>query len=189
MRMFTLFMVCCLASLLGARLAAAQESAGSGRGSSPSNEANDMSLSNVTTGTKGVGRQDALPGPQVSWKSVPTPEPAEGETQRIGGLVVGGLGLSGIVAGVITGVLATQENNKAKSDCQGNTCTVGSESALSSARTLGTISTVLFVAGALATVSGAVIFFTAPRSRPNGSPVIGLGFAPQGLGLSLSGQL
>ncbi len=97
-----------------------------------------------------------------------TPEDVEpaGSGQRTTGLILGGVGAAGLVAGGIFGVLAISKNNQAKDICSGTTCPADSdgESLTDSAQTFATVSTIGIIAGGALFATGGVLYFTAPSS-------------------------
>ena len=116
----------------------------------------------------------------------PVPEaPSPGQTQRVIGLIVGGAGVAGLVAGGITGVMAKSAFDNAVG--HGGVPTAGAgTSQVASAYDLATTSTISFIAGAAALGAGAVIFFAAPKARPIAA--VGLGPAAEGAGLAVAGR-
>jgi hypothetical protein len=81
--------------------------------------------------------------------------------------VLGGLGLA---IGGVTGVLALGKASTVKSDCNGNVCkSQGGVDAAASAKSLGTISTIGFIAGAALGVSALVVYLTAPSASTTAS--------------------
>jgi hypothetical protein len=114
-----------------------------------------------------------------------TPEaPRQGQTQRVVGLVIGGVGLAGIVTGVITAVMAKSATDNLAALCPNNLCAPARLSQLSSARNLASASDISLIAGGVALGAGAIVFFTAPTSKT----VVGMGPATQGAGLSVAGR-
>jgi hypothetical protein len=139
----------------------------------------------VTIGAPAPAPAPVPPPPPVA----PTPPPDSGGgggAQRTWGLVLGGIGIFGIGLGAVTGVMALGDWNQAKSDCGPpfpGACQNPTQASndRSSTLTTGTVSTVAFVAGGAALVTGAVLFFTAPGAGAASHPV-GLGVAPLGGG-------
>lgn len=112
--------------------------------------------------------------PAATGNAAATPPPASGETdgtahgssQRTIGFVVGGVGVAGLAVGVITGLIAIGKNNDSKQECPNNGA-CGSSAAVDaaqSARKLGTVSTIAFIAGGLGAAFGAALVFTAPSA-------------------------
>jgi hypothetical protein len=94
----------------------------------------------------------------------------EGSGQRTAGLVVGAVGVAGLAAGTVLGLLASGKANSAKADCGGSypTCNPGvSPSTVldenDQARALATASTVAFITGGVVLAGGALLFLLAPR--------------------------
>ncbi len=115
-------------------------------------------------------------------------EPSPGGTQRAVGLTIGGAGVGGLVVGVITAVMAKSANDNLRAMCPNYTCPAGAVPEMRSASSLSTVSTISFVAGAAVLGTGAVVFFTAPRSRTGAGATVGLGPASEGAGLALGGH-
>lgn len=90
-----------------------------------------------------------------------------GSSQRTAALVVGGIGVAGLVAGGITGVLSITKHKSARDECPDpNACaTQPGADAWTSATTFGTISTVSFVVAGVGLAGAAVLWFTAPRGE------------------------
>jgi hypothetical protein len=111
-----------------------------------------------------------------------------GQTQRVVGLTIGGAGVAGIVAGVITGLMARAAYNQATASCQvaSNVCFSSGASQMNSAHNLATASTISVLTGAAAVGAGAIVFFVAPRSKPGEGTKVGLAVAPSAQGASLS---
>lgn len=124
----------------------------------------------------------------------PDTPPSKGlGTQRLIGLVVGGVGVAGLAAGTIFWQLGTSAWNSAKQACGGNpsACTDVSSgtSYRSTATTDASVSTVAFIAGGALLAVGGVLFLTgAPReNKPTASFVVAPSVGPRSAGLVLSG--
>ncbi len=109
--------------------------------------------------------------------SVDAPAPAAGSTQRIVGFTAIGFGVAGLGLGAVTGGLAIGKRNDALAACK-NGCSA-SQSDRSSYYTLGTVSTIGFVAGGTVAVGGVVLVATAPKRPAAGwiAPRLGPGYA------------
>jgi hypothetical protein len=87
-------------------------------------------------------------------------------TQRTVGFVVGGVGIAGFAVGAVTGLIAIGKNNDSKQLCPvSGAC--GSSTAVDdadSAKKLGTVSTIAFIAGGVAVGLGAALVLSAPSS-------------------------
>ncbi len=125
------------------------------------------------------GNEETGPGPTAG---APPPE-ADGSTQRLLGIVAGGVGVAGLAVGSIFGLLASSAWSNAKKDCP-NAPVCGSQKPIeerSSALTAATISTVGFIAGGVLAGAGVVLFLTAPKS---GAPQTGIVARPGGLAVT-----
>ena len=112
-----------------------------------------------------------------------------GQTQRIVGLVVGGVGVAGLAFGAIAGIEAASNFSTAKDQCgqAEPACPAGSPAFATrdSAVTWATLSTIGFAAGGALAAGGAVLFFTAPKGPAQ--PTVGIASATHGAGLSVVG--
>jgi hypothetical protein len=113
----------------------------------------------------------AGPAP-VSSAAGPAPTGGMG-TQRILGLVAGGVGVAGVGVGSVFGLMTLSQKSQQQSACASSTsCTSsGHAQALSdhsSGMTDGAIATAGFIAGGVLLVGGALLFFTA--GHPSDSP-------------------
>lgn len=81
-------------------------------------------------------------------------------------LAAGGLGVVGLGTGLVAGLLAGARHAKAEEQCPNHACVEGSEgeAALSSFRTLRTVSTVGYIVGAAGLAAGVTLFVTAPSA-------------------------
>ncbi|MDB4942096.1 MAG: hypothetical protein JWP97_1630 [Labilithrix sp.] len=117
---------------------------------------------------------EATPAAAVAAAAAPPPRAApeehaphhdEGAGQRTAGFVVGGIGVAGLAAGAITGLIAIHKNKDSKDACPDDGA-CGSRDAVDandSAKTFGVVSTIAFIAGAAGVVGGAILVLTAPR--------------------------
>jgi hypothetical protein len=115
----------------------------------------------------------------------PPPDTNPGGTQRVLGLVAGGVGVAGLALGTVFGVLASSSFSAAKKDCPMHpTCTSTQQNAVDEQKTASgdaTISTVGFIAGGVLAATGAVLFFTAPKAS---SPQVGVVVRPDGFAVT-----
>ena len=97
----------------------------------------------------------------------PTPIPSVRSPQRTWGIIVGGVGLGGLAASLVVGALASRRYDQSNTDggCVNDRCTRRGLDDRSSASSLAAGATGLAVGGALLAGAGAVLYFTAPRSR------------------------
>jgi hypothetical protein len=110
-------------------------------------------------------------------------ERGEGTSRRTVGLVLGGVGLAGLAAGIVTGAFVFAEKGSLETLCNDRYPQCGSMATsanhdYSTARSLGVVSDVGFIAGGAALVTGAVLYLSAPRSR---SPAAALRVSPLGV--------
>lgn len=116
-------------------------------------------------------------GPPVPVRLAPTeeapppppplhPAPARNGTSQDGGtsgplvagLVVGGVGIVGLTVGTITGAMTLSRADDIKSRCTSEgQCFANEESEIDSAKTLGTVSTIGFIAGGVSLALGATL--------------------------------
>lgn len=145
----------------------------------------------------GTAPAAAKAAPDGSEKGAPVslaPAPPSGmPTQKVIGLVAGGVGVAGLVAGAIFGAMTMSSASQQKSDCASPTNCPNPDHAASdhsSGETTATLSTVGFIAGGALVATGAVLYLTAPKSKET-SPATALALvpsvAPGGGALWLSG--
>jgi hypothetical protein len=127
-----------------------------------------------------VVRPAPRPAPPMAEVKARPPRREEESTglgaRRTIALAMGGVGIAGLAAGTVFGVLAMGKKDAQVEACASSAvCTpAGHEEALSahtSAQTFGAISTTGFVLGGLLVAAGATLFFTAPSetSRASGA--------------------
>jgi hypothetical protein len=107
--------------------------------------------------------QDTAP-PPVS--EAPAAEPAWRTPALISAFAVGGAGLA---LGGITGALALGKHSKLSTDCSGGVCGREQKDDLDSYHTLGTLSTIGFVAGGVGAAAGVVLLLVKPHSTTTGT--------------------
>jgi hypothetical protein len=126
--------------------------------------------------------EDAVtpPAPSVEKASrAPAPETASAGGglggQQVLALTVGAVGVAGLVAGSVFGLVASSRWSQAQKDCNPS-CTPDSPALgeRDDANSAATASTIAFIAGGAAVAAGAVLFFTAPRSVTV-APAVGAG--------------
>ncbi len=91
---------------------------------------------------------------------------SRGSSQRTVGFIVGGVGVAGLAVGAITGLIAIGKNNDSKQLCPTSGACASSAAVddADSAKKLGTVSTIAFIAGGLGVGFGAALVLTAPSS-------------------------
>jgi hypothetical protein len=123
------------------------------------------------------------PVPAAAPTVTPEPAPAEGKTQRTAGLVIGGVGVAGVVAGGVFGIVAKSTYDTAFAKCMNGAsdCPNG-VSGGKSAHTQAAVSTIAFIAGGALLGGGALLYFTAPRAGVTVTPTVGTRSAGVGVG-------
>ncbi len=114
----------------------------------------------------------ASPNPET-----PVEPPSDGSTQRILGLGLAGAGIVAAGVGAAFGLMAKSDNDEAlkPENCRTpELCTPRGLELTDDARSKALVSTILFIAGGVAVVGGAALYFTAPsgsaatsRGKPN----------------------
>jgi tetratricopeptide (TPR) repeat protein len=108
------------------------------------------------------------PMPPAGGLGVAEVAPPPKSSRKLIGLTVGGVGIVTTGVGLVFGARAMSKWNDAKKLCPNSTCTAENKPAgdalQSSAKTAGTISTVLVGVGAAAIVGGIVLYVTAPKA-------------------------
>ncbi|MDB4939367.1 MAG: hypothetical protein JWP87_6339 [Labilithrix sp.] len=128
------------------------------------------------------GDRDTVVVPKLDAQSsaaASTPAPAaadtasSGSSQRTIGYVVGGIGIVGLGVGAVTGLIAIGNNNDSKAACPeaGACASNDAVEAADSAKKMGTVSTIAFIAGGLGVAFGAVLVLTAPSSSSDRASV------------------
>jgi hypothetical protein len=128
---------------------------------------------------------------------------ASGSSRSTIAFVVGGVGILGVAAGSVLGLMASSSWSSSKNDCQSSAACSDHARAVSehdTASAEATVSTIAFVAGGAALATSAVLLLTAPRS-PAGAGTGGgrpaeqqrqplrleASLAPGGAGIALAG--
>ncbi|MBX3202435.1 MAG: hypothetical protein KF894_30195 [Labilithrix sp.] len=135
-----------------------------------------------------IPKLEAEPEP-VAAEPAPTPEPAlaspakrddDGSGQRTLGFILGGVGVAGLAAGAVTGLMAMGKSSDAKATCpnDGPCASRDAVDASESARTLGLVSTIAFVAGGVGLAAGAALVFTAPSEGERAAKAARVRVAP-----------
>lgn len=125
-------------------------------------------------------------GTATGQNSMSAPPASQGETSssptKTIGIVLMGVGAAGLVAGGVTGIMAMGKHSDLNDACPGGQCPASKQSDVDSYKTMGTISTIGFIAGGVLVAGGAVLFFTAPKERQSASsphlPLVAIRKAP-----------
>jgi hypothetical protein len=124
--------------------------------------------------------QEAAPPAPAPVQPAPAPAPTAGAdassgtggTQRMLGIVIGGVGVLGLGTSAVFAVLAKNKYNDSLQGCptNPNVCSQTGVSQRNDALTFGNVASVAFGVGAAALAGGAVLWFTAPSgARPSPS--------------------
>ncbi len=119
---------------------------------------------------------------------MPTPEQPVvlGRTQRITGITIGIIGVAGLAAGGYFGLQAIGHRDDATKTCPSSPCSDRAGIDLNDkAKSEATLSTIALVGGGAAVLTGAILYFTAPKAAQN----IGVTAAPGYAGLTFKGAL
>lgn len=119
-----------------------------------------------------------------------------GSAQRTVGLALAGLGLAGVGVGAYFGVQTLDRSDAARQACPSSPCSDRAGVDLNEeAKRSGLLSTVGFAVGGAALITGAVLFFTAPKSERGPSapptaqkPRVDVAAGPAFTGLRLGGS-
>jgi hypothetical protein len=101
-----------------------------------------------------------------------------GSTQKTLGFVALGVGGVGLIAGAITGIIASGKASDLKAVCTNGICPASQDGNINSYKTVGAISTAGFIVGGVGIAAGLVLIFTAPKATPKTAwirPYVGLG--------------
>jgi hypothetical protein len=134
----------------------------------------------------------AEPGSVPSIAAIVSPasnQSPKGSTQRVVGVVVGGLGLVGVGVAAGFAVFAKNKYNQSLGDClSANVCGSEGLSLRSDARTAGDIATWTLALGAVALAGGVSLWIVSPRvEAPKPSSRVSLALAPTAGGAALRG--
>jgi hypothetical protein len=133
----------------------------------------------ATPGAMPVATPGAAPGEGPPVPPVAPESPSSGGSGRAtAGIIVMGVGGAALVEGIIPGVLAIGKHGTLVTACPMGRCLPDESSAVSSYNTLGTLSTVGFIAGGVGIVGGGILFLTAPRHSATTPPATGLRIQP-----------
>lgn len=129
--------------------------------------------------------------PGSPWNATPPDGDGRGDTQRTIGLLGASLGVAGLVAGSVFGLLAFSKHAEADRECQPpdhRLCSAAGVSAGEDSRTFGNISTITFIAGGALLVGGAALYFTAPEPSTKTGAAIAPYLGPHAAGLGVGGS-
>ncbi|MBS2015361.1 MAG: tetratricopeptide repeat protein [Deltaproteobacteria bacterium] len=133
----------------------------------------------------------APPAPPPAAVEAPPPEPesSSGKTQRVVGLVTGGAGLVMLGVGGVVVLGAKSDYDDATKAC-GTSCPREQATTANDARSTANVGGIVFGVGAVALVTGVVLFFTAPSSKTSSASAtlrVVPSAGPNGAGMSMGG--
>ena len=107
------------------------------------------------------------PTPVAAAPITQAPEPASsGSPVRTVGFVSVGVGVAALVGGAVTGLMAKGKESDAKATCHGLICPAATEAKFDSARSLATVSNILFIGGGALSAAGiGMIVLGGPKSE------------------------
>jgi hypothetical protein len=105
-------------------------------------------------------------------------ETTKDDTLLVVGAVALGVGGAGLILGAITGGLAIGKHGELTDGCDDGLCPAALEDTLDDYRTLGTISTVGFIAGGVLAALGVTLIVVDVTSSPDGSDTVSLELGP-----------
>ena len=105
--------------------------------------------------------------PPAATPEVPPVTAQHGQAHGLGPLVYAGFGTAaaGLVAGTVTGLMSLSKASTVSSACDGTTCPRSVDGDLQSGRTLGTVSTIAFVAAGAGAALGVVGLLIRPHDE------------------------
>jgi hypothetical protein len=97
----------------------------------------------------------------------------DGSTLRLVGFIGLGIGGAGLIVGAITGGLAMGKHGDLSDNCPDGNCPADQQDTLDSYETMGTISTIGFIAGGVLAATGLVLVLVAPSGDGDGADQAG----------------
>jgi len=122
---------------------------------------------NVTTNPTTTNPTTTNPTTTNPTTTNPPPEPeSSGSGLKIAGIVTLGVGGAGLILGAITGGLALGDHSDIANGCPDpKNCPASMQGKIDSYHTMGTLSTIGFVAGGVLAVAGIVMWVLAPSAK------------------------
>jgi hypothetical protein len=122
-----------------------------------------------------------------SLETVPADQDMSGDALPIPPIIVMGVGVVGLVVGAVTGGVALSKASELNELCPSNPCASENESLKDDANTMGTVSTIGFVAGGVLLAGGGAWLIyelmASPADEPASDEHLTLRFGPGHLGL------
>jgi hypothetical protein len=119
-----------------------------------------------------------------------SPDATSKPVSRAPQIALMGIGGALLVAGGVTGIVALSKTKSIEKECPNNLCPADSsyKSDVDSARTMGTVTDVLLITGAVAAASGAIWFALTPSHREEGGTTVSGACLPGSCGVTLRGS-
>jgi len=131
----------------------------------------------------------AIVAPPPTEQAPDKSESSRGNTQRVVGIAVAGVGIVGVAVGAVFGLIASGKKGDAGSNCNSDlsACNQAGVDDMKSARSSATISTIGFIAGGALAAGGVVLYLTAPKAgHDSQEKTVGLRITPNGSGANVS---
>lgn len=112
--------------------------------------------------TLNVAAGEAVPASEQPLTRSDAQEHPQTKTNHSAAYVVGGIGVAGLVTGAIAGVLTLGKKSTVNSECVGKECTQAGLDAANAGKTLGLVTTIGLVTGALGIGAATYLFVSAP---------------------------
>lgn len=105
---------------------------------------------------------DVQVGPPSAHASAPDAEPIEPSTNHTAAYLLGGLGAAGLVTGIVAGILVLDRKSAVDENCVDHVCNQAGYDAAQSGKTLGVVTTLGLVTGAVGLGGATYLFLSAP---------------------------
>jgi hypothetical protein len=104
-----------------------------------------------------------------------TGKPGDGPSpQRTWGYAATGVGIAGLLVGAMTGLMVMDKKGVVNTECPNEACSKEGMSAVESARSLATVSTIAFGIGVIGVGTGVTLVLTAPESKKGTGAWVGV---------------
>jgi hypothetical protein len=137
------------------------------------------------------GARESAPAPVVLAKPTPPPPaapPPSTSGKRIAGFVLGSIGVAGLGAGAVTGVMALSKKSELEKECPNPMmCNSQGVAKASQGKTLSLVSTASLIAGGVAVGVGVILVVTGGNEEKPATTV-GLSPLPGGAAIGLGGS-
>ena len=99
--------------------------------------------------------------------ATPTSPAGAAHADHTAAYVLGGVGLAGLITGLVAGVSVLSRKGTVRDNCMDHVCNQTGKDAADSGKTLGVVTTVGFIAGALGLGTATYLFVSAPAPTKN----------------------